>query len=335
MFDAVKRLTIGASAFLLLQGGCPANSTDRPRYELIDLGDDGSVVAINNSGVILKSVPVNSVLRYPDGTEKRVGYLYSKVVALNEKNEFVGSGSESDPLKSKSYIWSSGISRELPGEVTDLNDQGAVLFYEERFSNEDTCGPAHSIISTVLSGGRRVVLERNLDGGIKSVDIRGWSLNNKGEVAGTALSKTCQLDEERHAFLFNGETLLDLGSSGKASEACCINDNSEVAGMSEDHAFLYTAGQMKDLGTLGGDRSRAMALNSAGDVVGTSSTSADSSSRAFLYHDGTLFDLNDLADAARRGWLLTEAVDINDVGQIIGTGVLNSSRRLFLLVPVK
>lgn len=74
---------------------------------------------------------------------------------------------------------------------------------------------------------------------------------------------------------------------------------------------------MIDLGALGGN-SYAMAIYSAGDVVGQTDTQG-----AFLYKNGTMIDLNTLLPA-NSGWHLVDATGINDDGQIIGWGNYNN-----------
>jgi hypothetical protein len=51
-----------------------------------------------------------------------------------------------------------------------------------------------------------------------------------------------------------------------------------------------------------------------------------------LFEDGRVIDLNTLLPA-NSGRTLTEARDINDRGQIVGTGVVNGRQRAFLLTP--
>ena len=67
-----------------------------------------------------------------------------------------------------------------------------------------------------------------------------------------------------------------------------------------------------DLGTLGGLFSQATGINSLGQIVGWSLTTAGPS-RAFLYDQGVMSDLGTLP-----GGMASEASDINDAGEIVG-----------------
>jgi probable HAF family extracellular repeat protein len=77
------------------------------------------------------------------------------------------------------------------------------------------------------------------------------------------------------------------------------------------------------LDTLGGDSSFARGVNNAGQVVGNSNTPGGGASHAFI--TGTngkgMTDLNSLVDLPG-GVILTDAVDINTVGQVIAIGVI-------------
>jgi probable HAF family extracellular repeat protein len=114
--------------------------------------------------------------------------------------------------------------------------------------------------------------------------------------------------------------IVDLGTlpGHDRSVAYAINNASQVVGRSCAgettlcHAFLWDAGVMTDLGTLGGEYSVAYGINSAGQVVG-GSWDASGSLRAFRWSDGVMIDLGDLG----AGW--AQAYDINDAGQVVGT----------------
>ncbi len=79
----------------------------------------------------------------------------------------------------------------------------------------------------------------------------------------------------------------------------------------ETHGFVYTAGAVADLGTLGGLSSEGITINGAGQVAGDSDT-ADGQSHAVLYSGGPLKDLGTLSG------VFSTATAINDAGQVVG-----------------
>jgi probable HAF family extracellular repeat protein len=77
-----------------------------------------------------------------------------------------------------------------------------------------------------------------------------------------------------------------------------INQLGEIAGEAVyrgigQHAFLYSKGEMKDLGTLGGTLSVALGINKSQKVVGYSSCTGDAAQHAMIYTTATgMIDLN-------------------------------------------
>jgi probable HAF family extracellular repeat protein len=83
--------------------------------------------------------------------------------------------------------------------------------------------------------------------------------------------------------------------------------------------------KVEDLGTLGGSRSWASAINDSGEVVGYSNLAGDQNKHAFLYKDGKMTDLLTL------GGTSSEAKGINKSGQVVGWSDNSSGeRRAFL-----
>ena len=92
---------------------------------------------------------------------------------------------------------------------------------------------------------------------------------------------------------------------------------------------------MTDLGTLcpGTESllcsSRALDINNHQVVVGISQTTASGNGNphAFRHEDSTMTDINLLLSPTDRAvWTLVDATAINDLGQIVGTGVFQDNK---------
>jgi probable HAF family extracellular repeat protein len=91
------------------------------------------------------------------------------------------------------------------------------------------------------------------------------------------------------------------------------------------HAVIWRGDAITDLGTLpGGMRSRALALNERGEIVGFSEAEG-AETHAFLYANGRMQDLGSLGKDPVR------ANAINNHGQIVGASGINAfARHAFL-----
>jgi probable HAF family extracellular repeat protein len=111
----------------------------------------------------------------------------------------------------------------------------------------------------------------------------------------------------------------ELGAlGGGTSTAAAINNSNQVAGTSTTgaggfDAFLISNGAIFDLGNSGGDSSGA-ALNSHGDVVGSTINSVTTTTNhPFLYHNGVFSDLGIPA-----GFSTGFGNGVNDADQVVG-----------------
>lgn len=75
---------------------------------------------------------------------------------------------------------------------------------------------------------------------------------------------------------------------------------------------------------------RITAVNSAQTMVGAINDRA-----VIKMRYGQTYDLNQIVNHEGREWLLVEATDINDLGQIVGYGYLDGESHIFLLEPTR
>jgi probable HAF family extracellular repeat protein len=174
-------------------------------------------------------------------------------------------------------------------------------------------------------------------------------LSDGGPVAGNA-----EWDGLRRATLWADGTAIDLGAlpGAQISHASGINDCRWVVGHSgpvesqqvgQHRPFIWRDGRMRELPNPGGGTGNALGINDAGQVVGTITNEAGQQ-HAALWEGDELFDLNQVAPQ-RSGWVLEEAVAINNLGWIIGNGrravpdptvpgdVVDYQQLGFLLIP--
>jgi probable HAF family extracellular repeat protein len=129
-------------------------------------------------------------------------------------------------------------------------------------------------------------------------------------VASAAIMTACSSSAQGVSY-----TITDLGANILPS---AINNNGQVAGYIQvpatgyDRAFLYSAGVIQNLGTLGGDLSAAYGINNIGQVTGESFKVSGTGDRAFLYSGGTMGSLGTL------GGYYSVGTGINDGGQVTG-----------------
>jgi probable HAF family extracellular repeat protein len=107
-------------------------------------------------------------------------------------------------------------------------------------------------------------------GGPTSVGV---GINASGNVVGYA----DVLSGASHGFLYSGGGMSDLTAQGAGATPSAINDGNTVVGYyiagGDEDAFVFESTGFHDLGTLGGQITRATSINSTGDVVGFALTS--------------------------------------------------------------
>jgi len=201
--------------------------------------------------------------------------------------------------------------------VRSINDRGWVAG-----TFQDAKNKARGFYST---GGKIVVLQIAGEAGA-------YAINNRGQIAGWVRNRS-----GGYGFVFTvgKRNIVNLGTRVRPA---AINDRGQIAGEftvpgkgSEDtHAFIYDRGKLVDLGTLGGKKSHATAINESGWVVGwaeTGKSAANATGRIvkeslpFLWTpDGGMKSLGTIpADGLEHAQhVRMMATGINDDGVIVG-----------------
>jgi probable HAF family extracellular repeat protein len=179
-------------------------------------------------------------------------------------------------------------------------------------------------------------------------------INSRGTAVGVAATATAALPTSNgfvcfgpagnvpfvyHAFEWQDGTVTDLGTltgPDECSEATSINASGQIVGTSEQseidpvlgikeiRAVLWQHGEIRSLGTFGGNHSAAAANNDRGQVVGFAQNtipdpfSSGTQTRGFIWQNGKLQDLGTL------GGPYSNAFVLNERGQAGGVSYTNS-----------
>jgi probable HAF family extracellular repeat protein len=343
-------IKVGLLSGILSLFSFASNAEAASLYSLIDIGvlpggAESQARAINENG---------QITGISSGSSGSYGFIWSQneIASLgsllgmsrgtssgwdiNEQGQIVGSSSSSNGDRAFRWSQSNGMTslNPLPGNPLStaygINNTGQVVGYSLA-SNGDA--------RAVLWSGNQVMNLGVLPG---KTDSYAESINDLGHVVGYSDTNFTG----RIAFLWTPRSgMVSLGTlpGGNMSYAWNINNNSLISGTSNasvqeggrtvirNRAFISTNGSgLIDLGVLPGFfESFSYGSNDKDQVVG------NSGSRAFIWEKGIgMTNLNTLISPSL-GWTLTEALDINNKGQIVGYGK-NASGNIhgFLLTPV-
>jgi len=282
------------------------------------------------------------------------GYV-SNAVYVNDGGQVVGFATFDaipDPFSPfgasvHTFLWENGVMRDvgtlggpdsLPsaGGINQRNGLVAGLSYINSIPNPGTGIPT---VDPFLWNNGTMTDLGTLGGTIGSASLA----NNRGQVAGVS---DLAGDLIFHPFLWTKGVLKDLGTlGGDTGTPTGLNDAGAVVGWADlpgsqtCGAFLWKDGVMKDLGRIGSDPcSKARAINSHGQVVGSTSD-CTFALHAFLWEKGgPMVDLNELV-RSNAGFQMLIADNINERGEIAGTGVpagcdnIDTCGHVFLLIP--
>jgi probable HAF family extracellular repeat protein len=339
-----------------------------PSSTVIDLGTLGatytssSASAVNASGQVVGTSATavsgfNHAFLWHNGVMTDLGILpnAARSVAgdINDSGQIVGgsSGTVNNTSWSHAVLWQNGIMTDLGtlgGESSGagaINNSGQIVGYSKTAAGD--------FGSFVWENGVMYDLNALLpaSSGWVTQALNGIDINDNRQIAGTGLFNGLQraflITDNDGTFANGGLTITNLGTlAGGYSSAADMNNLGQVVGSSyagaayagNSHAVRYSGGVVTDLKslvgnpTIGDNSSNANAINDAGQIVGSSSTTTWNVRHAVLWQNGKMTDLNKQLPRGS-AWVLESASDINEAGQIVGQGSTGGQRHAFLMVP--
>lgn len=242
---------------------------------------------------------------------------------INNHSQIVGYSSAGIGIHP--FIWEQGV-------LTDLADSQYPVVYANAINNNgvivgDSSAAAYDMRHAyVYQNGHWSPLIGLYSG---AVDI-----NDAGQILGWA-----KLTDDEYGWWLFGDPDDPQFIWGDLlnSRMTALNSSGDAVGRfatgvyGESFAGWYHTGQLVRLDSSAHPHSAALGINDSGATVGYI---ANPSSHAVLWQNGQVIDLNTLIPPGA-GWELTQAVDINNQGWIIGNGNLNGSPRGFVLIPIQ
>jgi RHS repeat-associated protein len=175
----------------------------------------------------------------------------------------------------------------------------------------------------------------------------GFGITDEGTILGSAQttdSPTSGFDSFGHAVIYNSQVqLVDLNAfvdpmSGLVlvttfrSAGTWISGTATQNGINSAYRLNLETGMVDDIAVTNGGSLFGYGINRYGEVVGDGTVDGPGTpTAAFIFTDSLgIRKLNDLIDPAS-GWNLTNALGIDDNGDVIGTGYLNGRFAAFIL----
>ena len=312
------------------------------------------VIGGSENGLIdpVLGTPEYDAVLWRNGEIKNLGTLGgngSLAYDVNDNGQVVGFAANAtpDPLsmggfatQTRPFVWENGVMRDLDtfggpdGMAFLTNQRGQIIgqYYVNSAVNPTTGTPT---LDPILWEANGKAVDLGTLGGTSGTTY--W-INSRGQVVGQS---NLPGDLNAHAFLWQTGTLTDLGTLGGdnsipyfSSDRGDVVGRGDVPGSQTHHAFLWSHSVMTDLGVIDGDAcSTAYGANDAGQIVGDAGI-CFVGGRAWLWENGgPMVDLNVLAIPGS-GLHLQDAIVINELGEILCTGLLpNGNKHSVLLIP--
>ncbi len=309
-------------------------------YQITDIGPlpgitttvPSQITGINNSGDVIGRAPVGG-----SPSAQVNGFIWNKNKgfsdlgwltpwAINDQGDITGG----NPY-GQAFIISKNSLQQPPSTASSLGGAWGI----------NASGHLAGVLQQYAASPPQAIVWKSADEVTNLSQLYGergyaFDINNSGSVVGSL---------GNHGYIWNevtGLTYIDIQKAD--STAWSINENGQVVGWLSDKSsnrrgyssFIWDGGQLTIIDNLNSEQSMAFGINALGQVVGTHRNSLNYNSMGDAYvwdQDHGMLDLDSLVVGSDQ-WQLNEANGINDLGQIVGTGLLNGQRHGYLLTPI-
>jgi probable HAF family extracellular repeat protein len=234
-----------------------------------------------------------------------LGGAYSEGNAVNDSGEITGVSLTSGGT-AHAFLYTNG-------QLTDLTPQATNFALGTSINAAGQVAGYMDLRAFLYTGGQTMNLPSL--GNTYSLAL---GINNHGDVTGeVALAGTTT------AFLYSNGQVSYLGYPTQYGSG--INNSGQVTGQFSvpyGHAFLYSSGQLTDIGALGPSGASPFAINDAAQIAGTSGLN-NGLFHAFVYADSQMLDLGVLP-----GGDTSEGYGINDQGEVVGRSATTTASGL-------
>jgi probable HAF family extracellular repeat protein len=348
------------AAILTLVGYAPALAAARlpAQYTISCLGDV-QPFAINNLGQICGQIAVTSIRAHAciwtNGSVTDLGTLggvSSTAKNINDAGEVIGYSDMAGGCR-RAFVWKRGHAPDITPNgqsfamASEVNSEGVVVGLQRAEGQ-----PVSGVFLWGPNNGTWIPSPSGPDDGYSPLinnddDILQWQRFTPG---GKGMLSACHFEfrskqiDEKLCFTSNLPLIiLDLNDKDDVIGETGGPSGNFIGGIT--HAYLWTSAVLTDIGTLGGHETRPSKLNDSDKIVGCDKDGPAISSKlggpdssgpwhAFVWQNGIMRDFNDLIPSGS-GWVLEDAIGLNDRGQIIGYGKLNGYDEAYLLTPSK
>jgi probable HAF family extracellular repeat protein len=251
-----------------------------------------------------------------------------------------------DCVTAHAFVWKNGAKTNLgalPGGASSagnwISSNGLIAGFSQNGVIDPLIPGLPEVRAALWAHGRIIDLGTLPEGGFESIAA---AVNSKGQVVGLATNTIPDPNSmigagvQTRAFIWQNGAMRDLGTLGNGTDAqaLLINERGQVVGWSYvdsgptggcNPGLVLVTGSfiwdeengMRDLGSLGGTCTVASAMNSRGQVVGTSNLPGDVIGHGFLWNHGLFQDLG-----GSLGGEFLAAFAMNEQGEAVGVANL-------------